>query len=103
MHSKSVVIGWRCNWPDSGRAVNWASDAKNLIGFCTALKNSSASHKAELIFHRQDESCFWARDMNTGKFIRNEHMGKDYFVSAREVTEQTYRRTASDVTHFMIR
>jgi diguanylate cyclase (GGDEF)-like protein/PAS domain S-box-containing protein len=52
-----------------------------------ATLNGHESAKAELIFHRQDQSFFWA-DMNTVP-IRNEHGQVTHFVSVmREVTER---------------
>ena len=64
------------------------TDLKELDRIRTALKNHESA-KAELIFHRQDESYFWA-DMNTVP-IRNEHGQVTHFVSVmREVTERKH-------------
>ncbi|MCX5963911.1 MAG: EAL domain-containing protein [Cyanobacteria bacterium] len=64
------------------------TDREELDRIRTALKNHESA-KAELIFHRQDESYFWA-DMNTVP-IRNEHGQVTHFVSVmREVTERKH-------------
>ena len=62
------------------------TDLEELDRIRTALKNHESA-KAELIFHHQDQSYFWA-DMNTVP-IRNEHGQVTHFVSVmREVTER---------------
>ena len=62
------------------------TDREELDRIRVALKNHESA-KAELIFHCQDQSYFWA-DMNTVP-IRNEHGQVTHFVSVmREVTER---------------
>jgi diguanylate cyclase (GGDEF)-like protein/PAS domain S-box-containing protein len=64
------------------------TDCEELDRIRTALKNHESA-KAELIFHCQDQSYFWA-DMNTVP-IRNEHGHVTHFVSVmREVTERKH-------------
>ncbi len=62
------------------------TDLEELDRISTALKNHKSA-KAELIFHCQDQSYFWA-DMNTVP-IRNERGQVTHFVSVmREVTQR---------------
>ncbi len=64
------------------------TDLEELDRIRVALKNHESA-KAELIFHCQDQSYFWA-DMNTVP-IRNEHGQVTHFVSVmREVTERKH-------------